>query len=169
MLVVMELLGARAALVILVLFIEFIDVALRRDLVVCLCIYLILNTVPDGVDALLVVQTLKDAITADHEEIEVVFQFEHFDLRLAHNDVLISTVLSTLSFDVSEGAGNREPAGKHSQRTLYIKIFFIWSRCSLRKCLGSVDLTTSRLDSYPLLLVVGLVVARQHGDVGSCI
>lgn len=55
MLVVVELLLALASLAGLVLFVEFVCVSLRGYLVVTLRVDLVLDPIPDGIDALFVI------------------------------------------------------------------------------------------------------------------
>ena len=60
MLVVVELLGALATLAFLILFVKFVNVALWRYLVVSLCVNLVLDPVPDRVNALFIIQAFKN-------------------------------------------------------------------------------------------------------------
>ena len=81
---------------------------------------MLFNTVPDGVNALLVIEAFKDTIAPDHEEIKVVLQFETANLGVAYNDVRVASVLLPLGLYVSEGSGDGEAAREHSQGPLNI-------------------------------------------------
>jgi len=74
----------------------------RGEVIRCLRDNLLVDTVPNRIDALLVVQTLKDTVASNHEEVKVVLKFETPDFRVANDNVLVSTVLLLFSFDVSE-------------------------------------------------------------------
>ena len=126
---------------------------------------MLVNAIPDSVDALLVVKTLKDTITADHEKVEVILQFETANLWVTDDNVRITSILLSLSLDVTESARHRETAREHAQRALHIKIFLIWGGCSLGKCLSSVDFSSGGLDSNSLLLIVRLVVSGENSDL----
>ena len=73
MLVVVELLGALAALAFLILFVKFVNVALWRYLVVSLCVNLVLDPVPDRVNALFIIQAFKNTIAAYQKKVKVIF------------------------------------------------------------------------------------------------
>ena len=154
MLVIVKLLlGARA-----------IDLAFVTDSVVrgkCvrrLRSYLLVDAAPDGVDAALVVQTLENSIASNHEEIEIILQFETSNLRVANDNVRISSVLLSLCLNVSKGAGHGEAAWEDAQRALHVQIFLIGVRSCLGKSLCTVDLTACSLDSDTFLIVVRLVI-----------
>ena len=59
-------------------------------------------SVPNGVDAVSVVQPLKDSVATNHDEVEVILDFEAFDVRIAHNHVWITTEAWPLCFNVSK-------------------------------------------------------------------
>ena len=65
---------------------------------------LLFDSPPDSIHALLVVKSFENSIAPDHEEIEVIFQFETSDLRIADDHVCIATILLLLGFDVAKGA-----------------------------------------------------------------
>lgn len=67
-----------------------------------LAVDLIFDSVPDGIDALLVVEPLEDAVAADHEKVEVILQLEYLDLWLADDDILISTILGAFCLNVAK-------------------------------------------------------------------
>lgn len=67
---------------------------------------LFVDSVPTHVDAVSVVKPFKDAVAADHDEVEVVLHLETLDIRLAHNHIGIATIAWSLGFDVSEGLGD---------------------------------------------------------------
>ena len=74
-----------------------------RQVVGCFRGDLLFDSPPDGIHALLVVKSFKNSIAPDHEEIEVIFQFETAYLRIADDDVCIATVLLFLGFNVTKG------------------------------------------------------------------
>lgn len=82
----------------------FIRTIIWRDCVKRLAVDLFFDPVPDSIDALFVVKSLKDAVTANHEEVKVILQLEYFDFWLADNDILIPTILGAFGLDVSKSA-----------------------------------------------------------------
>ena len=76
----------------------------RREVIGRLRSYLLFDSAPDGVHALLVVKSFENSIAPDHEEIEVIFQFETANLWVADNHVCIATVLLLLGLDVTKGS-----------------------------------------------------------------
>ena len=142
--------------------------ALRRGNVVGLTRGgLFTDALPDLVDHLLIVEALVDAITPKQEEVEVVSQLKHADLRLAHNNVRVATVFGSFGLDVAEGARNGQTAGEYAQGSLNIKVFFVGACGSLRKSLSAVYLTSGGLDPLPLQLAVGLVVPAHDGGLAA--
>ena len=127
---------------------------------------LLVNAAPDGVNDVLVVEALEDAIAADHEEVVVVFEFETFDLGVAHDNVLISPVLLLLRLDVAKSSRDREPPREDPQRPLHVEVLLFGRSCRLREGLRAVDFSSGSLDADALLVVVGLVVATAHGNLG---
>ena len=101
MLVVVELLVVATILTVAVVRVSIL-VGLGRNGIVGLAVDLIGDSFPYCVDALLIVEAFKNSIAADHEEVEVVLQFETLDFWLAHDDILVATVLLLLRFDVSK-------------------------------------------------------------------
>ena len=84
----------------------------RRQVIRRLRSDLLFNPAPDSIHALLVVEPFENSIATDHEEIEVIFQFETANLGVANNHILITSVLLLLSLDVSkrsrDGQSTRE-------------------------------------------------------------
>lgn len=126
---------------------------------------LLRDTVPDGVDAVTIVESFENAIAADHDEVEVVLHLEAFDVWLADDDVRVATVPRPLGFDVAKGLRHREATGEHAQRTLHVQVLLAWVSSRLRERLRAVDLATGRLNSYFLQFIVGLVIATQHTNL----
>jgi len=82
--------------------------------------HLLVNSIPHAVNDLLVVETLKDTVAANQEEIVVVFQLETENLRVTNDNILIASISWPLCFNVAESARNGQSAGEHSQRALNI-------------------------------------------------
>jgi hypothetical protein len=104
MLIVVELLRTLAALAFLVLFIKFVNVALRRYLIVGLCVNLVLNAVPDCINALFIIQTFKNAVAADQKKVKIVLQLKNFDFWLTHDDICVATIFCSLGLNITKGA-----------------------------------------------------------------
>ena len=81
---------------------------------------MLIYAIPYRVNALFIIEALKDTVATDHEEIKVVLQFETANLGVTYNDVRITSVFLPLSLYISEGSRNGEAAGEHSQGSLYI-------------------------------------------------
>ena len=64
---------------------------------------MLVNSVPNGVNNVSVVKSLKDTIAADHEKVEVIFQFETANFWVTNDDIWITSILLPLGLDVSEG------------------------------------------------------------------
>lgn len=100
MLVVLELLlGSRSSNLVLA---SLVGIA-GRQVVWSLGSNLLVNSVPNGVNNVSVVKSLKDTIAADHEKVEVIFQFETANFWVANDDIWITSILLSLGLDVSEG------------------------------------------------------------------
>ena len=161
-LIVMELLSAVAA-----------DLTLRsslrrvvwRQVIRCLRRYLLFDSAPDSIHALLIVKSFENSIATNHEEIEVIFQFETAYLRVAHDHILVSTVLLFLSLYVTESSGDGEATWEHPERTLHIQILLVWACRRFGKRLGAIDFSTGGLDTYPFLFIVWLMVTSQYSDL----
>lgn len=130
---------------------------------------LLCNSIPNHVDAIPIVQSLKYSITTNHYEIEVVLNFEWFDIRFTNNHVGVTTVFGSLGFDVSKGFRYRKSTGKNSQWPLNIKVFLSWLTSSFGKGLGPIDLATSGLNSDLLKLIIRFVVSWENTNRSSCI
>ena len=128
---------------------------------------LLCDSLPDHIDAVSVVEPLKNTVAADHDKIEVVLYFEALDIWIANNDVGVSSISWSFGFNVSECFGYRKSAWEYSQRPLNVQILFTWVRSCFRESLCSIDLATSGLDSDLLEFVVGLVVSGENTDLGS--
>ena len=131
------------------------------------CWNLLCYSVPDFVNAISVVKSFKYAITADHDEIEVVLHFERGDIWIAHNYVGISSILRSFGFNVSECFADGETTWKNTQRPLHVQVFLAWMRGSFGKRLRSVNLPTGSLDSDFLEFIIWLVVSAENADLSS--
>jgi hypothetical protein len=76
----------------------------RRDRVRQPRRHLFVNPIPHAVDNLLVVETLKDTVAPNQEEVIVVLKLETQNFRLANDNVLVASVSRPLRFDVAESA-----------------------------------------------------------------
>ena len=81
---------------------------------------MLIYAIPYRVNALFIIEALKDTVATDHEEIEVVLEFETANLGVAYDNVGIASILLPLGLDVSEGSRDGEAAREHSQRPLHI-------------------------------------------------
>jgi len=124
-----------------------------------LCVNLLRDALPDGVDAIAVVESLEDAVATDHDEVEVFLHLEALDIGVTHNYIRVSTVFGSLGFDVAEGLRYGEAAGENAEGTLHVQILLSWVGCSLGKCLCSINLSASSLNSDFLHLIIGLVIS----------
>lgn len=165
MLIIIELLIARAT----ILFVYSQVICLWWQIVVSFVCCLFCDAVPHSFDSLLVVHSLKDAITSNEEEIKVWLQFETLNLRLAYNYIHVSTIFRTFCFDITESSGYWKTAREYSQWSLNIQVFLVWGSGSLSKRLRPINLATCGLDSNALLLIVGLVISRAYCNLGASI
>jgi hypothetical protein len=60
------------------------------------------NSIPNCIDAVSVVKTLKNTVTADHDEVKVVLDFKTLDIWITDNDVWITAIAWSLCFNVSK-------------------------------------------------------------------
>ena len=58
--------------------------------------------VPNGVNAVSVVEALENAIAANHDEVKIVLNLEALDVGVANDDVWIASEPRPLGLDVSE-------------------------------------------------------------------
>jgi len=142
---------------------------LWRQVIISSWCGLLWDTVPNRLNCLFIIHSFINTVTTNQEEIKVRLQFESLDLWLAHNNIWITTILLSLSLNVTKCSGYWETTWEYSQRTLDVKIFFIWGRCSFSQCLGSIYLSSSCLDSNPFLFIIRLVVPWENGNLGSSI
>lgn len=127
------------------------------------------DSLPDHIDAVSVVEPLKNTVTADHDKIEVVLYFEALDIWIANNDVGVSSISWSFGFDVSERLGHRESTREYSQRPLNVEILLTRVRSCFGEGLSSIYLAPGGLDSDLLKFVVGLVVSGENTDLGSSV
>lgn len=73
---------------------------------------LLVDAVPDRLNAVLVVEALEDAVAADHEKVEILLQLENTDLWIANNNVWIASIAHALCFDVAKSPRDRKQARK---------------------------------------------------------
>ena len=141
----------------------------RREYIGLPVCSLLWNTVPDGINHVFVGKTFIDAVTADQKVIKIVFQLECRDFWLTDHNVRVSSVPRFLCFDVAESSRNWQTAWENSQWALNIEVLFIWAGCSLCKCLGAINLSSTGLYPQPFLLIIGLVVPGKHCNLAPCI
>ena len=115
--------------------------------------------VPNTVNAISIIKSLEYAVAADHYIIKIVLHLKTFDIWITNNYVWIATISWSFRFDITKCLGNGEPSWEHSERSLYVEIFLARVSCRLSKRLRPVNLTTRRLDTDLLELIVWLVVA----------
>ena len=60
-------------------------------------------SVPNGVNAVPVVEALEDAVAADHDEVKIVLNLEALDVGVANDDVWIASESWPFRLDVAEG------------------------------------------------------------------
>lgn len=120
---------------------------------------LLCYSIPNSINAVSIIKSLKDAITANHYEVKVVLDLEALDIWVTDDHVWVSSVARPLGFDVSKSFGDRKTARKDSQRALDVQVLFTWGSSSLCESLGSVNFTTSCLDSDFLKLIIWLVIS----------
>ena len=130
---------------------------------------LIRYLIPYCVDAVTVAKSLEDAITTNHYEIEIVLNFETLNIWIAHYYVWIATIARAFGFDITKCLGDRESSREDPQWSLYIKILLAWVCCCFCKCLGSIYLTTSGLNSNLLEFIIWFVISSQHTNLSTCI
>lgn len=63
---------------------------------------LISNLIPYSIDAISVRQPFEDAVTADHDIIKVILDFEAFNIRVTDNNIWISAIARALGLNVAE-------------------------------------------------------------------
>lgn len=141
-------------LLILILSLSFFALVSFSSFVCCgwvthlmLKINLFRNFVPDDVNAITVVESLKYPIATYHYKVEIVLDFETFDVWLANDDVWIATIFWSFSLNVSKSLRYTKSSRKNSQRPLDIKVFFSWMSCSFSKGLSAINFATSCLNS----------------------
>ncbi len=127
------------------------------------------NTVPNGVNYVLVIQTFVNSITTDQKVVEIVLQFECCDFWFTDNNIWVTSVTRLLCLDVTESSWHRQTAWENSEWALYVEVFFIWARSGFCEGLGAVNLSPTCLDPQPLLLVIRLVVPAKHCDLAPCV
>ena len=104
--------------------------------------------VPDFINTIPVIQSFEYSIATNHYVIEVVLNLETHNIWLTNNNIWVSAIFRTLGFYISEGFRYAQTAWKDSQGSLNIQVFFVWVLSSFCKCLSSIYLSTSCLDSY---------------------
>lgn len=132
-------------------------------------LYLLVDTLPDCVDAVAVGQALENAVATDHDEVEVVLNAEALDIGLANDYVRVASVTRPLGLDIAECFRNRESPREDSERTLDVQVLLARVRGCLCEGLSPIDLAAGGLDADLLKLVVRLVVPGQHADLVSSI
>jgi hypothetical protein len=85
-----------------------------------LLVGLLVNSLPNSFHTLFIVQAFEYAIAANHEEIEVGFEFKHSDLGVDYNNIGVTSVPSTFGFDITKGSGHGKSSRETSERALNI-------------------------------------------------
>jgi len=165
MLIIMELLLGTGPIV----FAFVADCMVGGECVWRLACDLLFDTAPDGVNTLLVVQSLKDSIASNHKEIEVILQFETANLGVTDNNVRISSIFLSLSFDVTKGFGYRQATWEDSQWPLHVEVLFVGVSRRFGKGLRAVYFTTRSLDTNTFKLAIWLVITRARSNFGASI
>jgi len=124
---------------------------------------------PNCIDTITIIEAFKDAITANHDKIKVVLNFEALNIGVTHNHIWISSISRTLGLNVSKGLWNWESAWKYSERSLYIKVFLAWMSCCFSKCLCPINLSSCSLDSVFLQVIIRLVITGEHTNLSTSI
>lgn len=127
------------------------------------------NPVPNSINAVPIVKSLKDSVTTYHNEIKVVLNFKAFDVWITNNDIWVTTITRSLCFNISKSFGNRESSWENSQWTLDVEIFLSWGCSCFGKGLSPVNLSSSSLDSDLFQLIIRLVISWENSDLSSCI
>jgi len=127
------------------------------------------NPIPNSINAVSVVKSLKDSITTYHNEIKVVLNFKAFDVWITNNYIWVTTITRSLCFDISKGFGNRKSSWENSQWTLDVEIFLSRGCSCFGKGLSPVNLSSSSLDSNLFQLIIRLVISWENSDLCSCI
>ena len=81
---------------------------------------LFVDSFPNCVNAVSVIESFKYAVATDHDVIKVVLDLEALDIRLTDDDVWIATVPWAFGFDVSKSLGDGKPTRENSERSLDI-------------------------------------------------
>lgn len=74
----------------------------QRETVNSLLMSLLVDSFPNSFNALLVVQTLENSITSNHEEIEVRLELKHPDLRVNYDHIWVASITSTLRLNITK-------------------------------------------------------------------
>ena len=76
----------------------------------------VLDALPDALDAVLVAQLVENAIACQHDEVVVLRDLELLDLGRRNHHVRIASKFLDFGLDVAEGPRDGEAAGQHAQR-----------------------------------------------------
>ena len=117
-------------------------------------------SVPNCVHAVPVGETFENTIAANHNEVEIVLNFEALDIGVADDDIWVAAEARTFGLNISKGLGYRETAREDSQRSLNVKVLLSWACGCFGESLRPIYLSTSCLNTNLLKLVVGLVISR---------
>jgi len=128
-----------------------------------------INLLGDGVPYLIyavsVIKSFKNAITTDHDEVEIILYSERFDVWVTDDDIWVATVLGSFGFDVAKGLAHTQTTREDTEGPLNIHVLLTWVSSCLCKSLGPVDLTSSSLNPNLLQLIIWLVISTQNSNL----
>lgn len=130
---------------------------------------LFIYSIPNRVNHLPIFHPFEDTIASNHEKVEVVFEFETSDLRVANDNVRISAVLLPFRLYVTKCTWYWKSAWEHPQRSLNVKVFLFGWCCGFSEGLSAVYFSTRSLDTNSFLFVIGFVVSRYNRYLSPCV
>ena len=123
-------------------------------------VYLLRDSVPYCIYTISIIQTFKYTIASYHNKIKIILNFKAFYIGITDYNIWISSIFRSLSLYVTKRFWNRQSTGKNSERSLNIQIFFTWMSGSFCKCLSSINLPTSSLNSNLFKLIIWFMISR---------
>ncbi len=132
------------------------------------------NSLPSTFLNLQIVKSIKDAITAqDNEIMHIILQVEWSDLRLSNDHSILATILLQLRLNISECPRHTQPPRQHSEwsqehlLSLRPSIQVAWYSNSITgwyslECLCLVYLASILHYSVLLRILIGSMIPRQY-------
>ena len=74
---------------------------------------------PSDMNGIFAREFIKDSVTANHDKVMIILDFEGCNVRISDHHIGITFVLFLLSLDISNGPGDGEAAREHSMGTIY--------------------------------------------------